>query len=239
MPPHTAAWPLEYHGTLNLIEQTLKVETAPTDAARPVRLEFRATNFLSRPHWAALVKLDRLPLTPLEQLARHMGVALPEKLTAEGELSGVVGYTPDSGIQGTIGAGEALVTVPDCPPLRLENALVRLDHEAARLEPLAFTAGGQSATLKGSYGWSQQAWNAQIDAEDMTIASATSSGGRLLGSVPLLDAVHPRKLERSRSTIARKGTRRAAGQEHSTSLARAFRSRAFPIRSRSSPRRSR
>jgi hypothetical protein len=187
MPPHTDGWPLEYHGTLDLIGQTLRLETAPTDAARPVRIEFRATSFLSSPRWAALIKLDRLSLSPLTEIARHMGVALPEKLTASGELSGVIGYTPDTGIQGTLGAAEALVTMPDAPPLRLENALVRLDREAAHFEPAAFTAGGQSATLQGEYGWSLQSWSARITADEMAIASATSAGARLLGSVPLLE----------------------------------------------------
>ncbi|HVX65035.1 MAG TPA: AsmA family protein, partial [Bryobacteraceae bacterium] len=186
MPPHTDGWPLEYHGTLDLIGQTLWLETTSTDTTRPVQVQLRATGFLSRPRWATLVKLDRLSLTPLTEIARHMGLALPEKLAAAGELSGIVGYTPETGIQGMLGAGNAVVTVPDSPPLRLENALVRLDRDAAHLEPAAFTAGGQAATLEGEYGWAKESWGARITAEEMALAPA-SAGARLLGSVPLVE----------------------------------------------------
>jgi hypothetical protein len=188
LPPRTGGWPLEYRGTLDLVGQTLRLETAAQNGAPPppVGVQFRATGVLSQPRWAALLTLNRLPLAPLTEVARHMGVALPEALTASGELTGIIGYTPDAGMQGMLGAAEALVTVPDTPPIRLQNALVRLDREAAHLEPADFTAGAQAAAIEGEYDWSGQAWKARITAGDMAIASAAPAGARLLDTVPLL-----------------------------------------------------
>ncbi|MGE5647019.1 MAG: AsmA family protein [Acidobacteriota bacterium] len=183
LPPHGGGWPLDFHGTLDLVGQELRLETART---LPVSLQFRATGFLSRPRWASLITLDRLPFAPLPEVARHMGLELPEALAVTGELTGVIGYSPESLLQGKVAAGETTVTIPDGPPLRFRNAQVRLDREKVHLEPAAFEAGTQTATGEGEYTWAGQAWSARITAAGMELAGA-ERGARLLGAVPLVE----------------------------------------------------
>ena len=188
LPPYTGGWPLDYRGTLDVIGQTLRIETAGAGGvALPVAVEFRASGILSQPRWAALVKLDRMPLAPLEDVARHMGLALPETLAASGDLSGVIGYAPETGIQGMLSSGEALVTISDAPQLRFENAQVLLDRDTVRLLPAAFQAGQESANIQGEYAWHAQIWSARISADDTPLAEPGPGGVRLLGAVPFLE----------------------------------------------------
>jgi hypothetical protein len=188
LPPHGDGWPLDYRGTLDVIGQTLHLETVPPPGGTlPLSLEFRATNYLSQPRWAALIKLDRMPFAPLPEVARHMGLELPEALAVTGELTGVIGYSPESLLQGKVASGETSVAIPNAPPVRLANAQIRLDGDKVHLEPAAFEAGSQAATAEGDYTWATQAWSARVTAAGMTIAGGEPAGARLLAAVPLLE----------------------------------------------------
>ena len=186
LPPRGQGWPLDYRGKLDLQAETLQLETVPpAGGTLPISLAFRTTGFLSRPRWAALIKLDRLPFAPLPEVARHMGLALPDALTVAGDLTGVIGYTPDSGLQGTVASGEASVAIPNTPPLEIETAHVRLDSEAAHLEPAVFKAREQTGAVEGDFSWTRQAWSARITAGSMDLGADTS--GTLFGVVPVLE----------------------------------------------------
>ena len=189
LPPHGDAWPLDYRGKLDLISQTLRIETAPpAGGVLPLQLEFRATDFLSKPRWAALVKLDHLPIAPLPVVARHLGVDLPEGLDVAGDLTGVIGYSPETRAQGTLALGETSVNIPAAPLLRFERALFRLSGDTVHLEPSVFDAGNQDATIEGEYAWTARDWSARITATRMSVAAGQSGGTRLLGSLPVLEA---------------------------------------------------
>jgi hypothetical protein len=187
LPPHGDTWPLDFRGKLDLISQTLWLETAPAaGGALPLELEFRATGYLSQPRWAALIKLDHLPVAPLPVVARHLGLELPEGLEVSGGLTGVIGYSPETRAQGTLASGETLVKIPDAPPLRLARAVIGLNGDSVHLEPAIFDAGNQSAAIEGEYAWAARAWSARITASGMRVAGGVSGGARLLGSVPVL-----------------------------------------------------
>ena len=188
MPPHGEGWPIEFRGRLDLIAQTLALETAPTEGeALPVSLEFRVRDYLAQPHWAALAKLDRFPLAPLPDVARHMGQQLAEGVTVAGELSGAIGYSPDTGVLGLVGSGETAVTIPGAPPIRLASARLLFDGDSIHLQPSQFEAGGQTAVAAAEYVWGTQTLDAVISASGLPIGGEQPDGTRLFGGVPLLD----------------------------------------------------
>jgi hypothetical protein len=188
MPPHGEGWPLEFRGRLDLIAQTLALETAPLEGQTlPVSLEFRVRDYLAQPHWAVLAKLDRFPLAPLPEVARNMGQQLADGVAVTGELSGAIGYSPDAGVLGLVASGETAVTIPGAPPIRLASARLLLDGDSIHLQPSQFEAGGETAVAAAEYVWRSQTLNAVITASGLPIGGGQPDGTRLFAGVPLLD----------------------------------------------------
>ena len=187
LPPHGEGWPLDYRGKLDLISQVLTLETVPPPGgALPVSVQFRVSGYLAQPRWAALVRFDRLPLAPLPEVARHMGQQLPDTLALAGELDGVIGYSPEAGVQGMVRSGETAVTIPGAPPIHLASAQVRFEGESMHLLRTEFDSGKQVATVEGGYAWHTQTLSAAIAATGMRIGGEQPGAARLFGSVPLI-----------------------------------------------------
>ncbi len=188
LPPHGEGWPIEYRGRLDLIAQTLAIETVvPEGGTLPVSLEFRVRDYLAQPHWAALMKLDHLPLAPLPEVARHMGQQVPQEVTVAGDLTGAIGYSPDTGVVGLVASGETAVTIPGAPPIRLASARLLFDGDSIHLQPSPFQAGGETAVAQAEYVWASQTLSATIVASGLRIGGEQPDGTRLFGDVPLLD----------------------------------------------------
>jgi hypothetical protein len=185
--PHTGAWPLDVAGTLDLPAQNLVVHSATSEGAPlPIALEFRLTNYLRQPRWAALVRLDHFPAAPLPEVARHMGLPLPAEVALAGTLTGGVGYSPETGVQGAITGEQLAVTLPDSPPVSVDRAQVQLTGGTARLERTAFTSAGASAAIQADYDWRRRALRASIVSSGMPLSEPSPAAERLLGPVPLL-----------------------------------------------------
>jgi len=185
--PHSDGWSLDFRGRLDLLSQSLSVATVPRDGETlPVSLEFRATGYLSQPRWAALAKLDHLPLASLPELARNMGQQLAEGVALAGDLSGAVGYSPEAGTLGLVAAGDTAVTIPGAPPIRFAEARLLFDGDSVHLQPSLFEAAGQTATAEGEYVWRSQTLNAAISAPGMRIGGGPPDAARLFSTVPLL-----------------------------------------------------
>ncbi|MGC9972749.1 MAG: AsmA family protein [Bryobacteraceae bacterium] len=205
LPPYSDNWPLEYRGRLDLVSQTLELETAPPagEGALPLSLRVRASGYLGAPVRGILVTLDRLPLAPLPQVGRHMGLALPRDLVLDGRLTGVLGYSAGTGLQGKLVAVETEIQMPGSPAIRLERAELVFEGERVMLPPTAFRlpvtqrqsagAGGpraaaraDQALLVAAYSWKDQALDAAIVASSLSLPEAGSGWARLLGAIPLI-----------------------------------------------------
>jgi AsmA family len=187
MPPHGEGWPLDYRGKLDAISQVLTFETVPpAGGTLPVSLQLRVSAYLSQPRWSAQLTFDHFPLAPLPEVARHMGQQLPDTLALAGELNGTIGYSPETGVQGTLASGETAVTIPGAPPIRLASAQVRFDGESMHLLRTDFEAGKQVASVEGGYAWHTQALDAAIVATGMRIGGEQPNAPRLFGSVPVI-----------------------------------------------------
>src|SRR5262249_53910030 len=83
---------LGFGGSLDLRGEHLDLQTTSDPGSPPVVIRFRSWDFLKAPHWDAGVDLQQVPLSTLLAIGRHMGAALPEKLEAQGAVSGSVSY---------------------------------------------------------------------------------------------------------------------------------------------------
>jgi len=191
MPPHGEGWPLDYRGRLDLVSQSLELETVSAGGAPlPFALRFRAADYLLQPRWGFLATLKQFPLAPLPEVARHMGLVLPEGFALAGELAGAAGYSPQAGIQGRLASEDVSVRIPDSSPLRLRHAQLVLDGERVQLLPATLlTSQEERATLEAGYSWKTQVLEGTIETSSMAIGELRPGSVKLLGTevVPLLE----------------------------------------------------
>jgi hypothetical protein len=201
LPPYGDNWSFDYQGRLDLVSQTLELETAPPPGgdALPLALRVRASGYLGVPVWGVLMTLDRQPLAPLPQVGRHMGLALPRDLVLDGALSGVLGYSPATGLQGRLVAVETDIKMPGSPAIRLERADLVFEGGRVMLAPATFRlpveqrSGPDSgrprsdqALLEAAYSWQDQELDTAIVTRSLSVPETGSAWARLLGAIPLI-----------------------------------------------------
>ena len=189
MPPYGQGWPLDVRGRLNLPGQDLEIESGSVNgAALPLEVRLHASNYLAQPRWAASIRWNRFPLGPLLELARHMGLEVPPKLELDGAVDGAVGYSGAGSLQGQLALHDAAVTIPDAPPLTLDQASIVLDGGHARLAPtLVRTAGQDQAQIEADYAFGDGAFDITISAGRMKVAALRAQV--TLAAVPWLEQV--------------------------------------------------
>ena len=190
MPPHGNEWPLNIAGRLNLLNQSIEIESASTSrTAPPISVRFRATDYLSQPHWGVSMNWNRFPLPALVELARHMGAQIPPKLKVAGTVDGAIGYAGQGSLQGVLGFHDTLVTIPDSAPIRFEAAQLLFDRGHLRLSPAVVrTAQDDQAQVEADYAFDPQSFALSISTASMDVASLRSQVA--LAAVPWLEQVH-------------------------------------------------
>jgi hypothetical protein len=189
LPKRGGGWRIGYKGTLDLRGERLELESTSDTPNPQLALQFRAWDFLSKPHWDAAVDLKQIPLSTLVEVARHMGVALTDNLTAEGSVSGAVRYSDPEGLQGRVELQDASLTLPDSPdaqPLRAASAAVAIAGHSLSLENSTVRIGEtDSADVAGSYTLGEQGGlDLTITTRSLSVADLRSFG---LAAIPLLE----------------------------------------------------
>jgi hypothetical protein len=189
MPTKAQGWPLEIRGRLDLINQQLELHSNTAGGATlPLTVHFRATEYLSQPHWAVSVNWNQFPVGPILDLARHMGAQFPSKLQLTGTIDGAIGYSGQGSPQGAIGFHHAALTVPDSPPVRFEQAHLILDHGHARLSPTVVRGGEKDeARIEADYALDSQTFDLSISTDSMQVQSLRAQVA--LAAVPCLEQV--------------------------------------------------
>jgi hypothetical protein len=183
LPKRGGGWSVAYRGTLDLRGERLDLESV-ADPPAPLALRFHATDFLGSPHWDAGVNLKQVPLNTLIEVARHMGASLPDKLTAEGSVSGETAYAEDRGLSGHVQLNDASVTLPDARPLRASSAAVAIAGRTLSLETTTVRIGDEeTAELEGSF-TPDQGLDLKITTRGLSVADLRSFG---LAAIPLLE----------------------------------------------------
>jgi len=184
LPPKGAGWPLDIRGRLNLTAQELELQS--TSSVVPVTVRFRASDYLSQPHWAVAVNWNRFPTAPVLELARHMGAQLPPKLELSGTIDGAIGYSGQGSFQGQLALHDAAVTIPDSPPVRFDEAYVMVDHGHIRLSPaVVHTVEQDEARVQADYAMDADTLDLAISADAMKVASLRAQVA--LAAIPWLE----------------------------------------------------
>jgi hypothetical protein len=189
MPGNGQGWPLNLSGRLDMIGQQIELHSASAgNAPLPLSVSFRATDYLSQPHWGVAINWNRFPVPAILELARHMGAQLPPKLQMSGSMDGALGYSGQGSLQGGLSFHDAVLTVPDSPPVRFEQAHVIFDRGHARLSP-ALVRGGEhdEARLEADWSLDDATLDLQISTDGMQVQSLRAQVA--LANVPGLEQV--------------------------------------------------
>ncbi|MBS1859831.1 MAG: hypothetical protein JST11_30960 [Acidobacteria bacterium] len=188
MPTNQQGWPLNVSGLLDLIGQRLELHSASAgNAPMPLSVHFRATDYLAQPHWAVSLNWNKFPVAPILELARHMGAQLPPKLALSGYMDGALGYSGRGSLQGGLRFYDTVLTVPDSPPVRFDQANVIFDHGHARLFPALVRGEHDQARLEADWSLDDAALNLEISTDAMQVASLRAQVA--LANVPGLEQV--------------------------------------------------
>jgi hypothetical protein len=153
LPPKGQGWPLDVRGRWDLVSQQLELQSNSAGSVPlPLFVRFRASDYLSQPHWAVALNWNQFPAGPLLELARHMGAEIPPKLQLGGSLDGAVVYSGQGSLQGKLAFHDASVTIPDSPPVRFEQAYLVMDRGHVHLSPAVVrTAAQDQAEIEADY----------------------------------------------------------------------------------------
>ena len=189
MPTHGNEWPLNVAGRLNLLAQTIEIEShSASGQTPPIGVRFRASDYLSQPHWGVSVNWNQFPLEPLIELARHMGAEVPPKLKVAGTLDGAIGYAGQGSLQGELGFHDTVVTIPDSAPMRFEAARMLFDRGHLHLTPAVVrTAQDDQAQIEADYTFDTQNFALTISTGSMDVASLRAQVA--LAAVPWMEQV--------------------------------------------------
>jgi hypothetical protein len=189
MPGNSQGWRQEIRGRLDLIGQQVELHSfSAGNAALPLTVQFRATDYLSQPHWAVGLNWNHFPVAPILELARHMGAQFPPKLQLTGTMDGAVGYTGQGSLQGALAFHDTALAIPDSPALRFEQANVILENGHARLSP-ALVHGGENdeARIEADYTLDTQTLDLAISTDAMKVQSLRAQAA--LAAVPCLEQI--------------------------------------------------
>jgi len=185
VPNEVGGLKLGFGGTLDLRGERLDLQTSADRNGSPVVIRFRSWDFLKSPHWDAGADLHQVPLATLLAICRHMGATLPDRLAAEGAVSGSVTYNEPQGMQGRLVLRDASLSVPDETPVEAPVATVDIAGRSMTLERASVHIGEkQSAELEGSYDLDEpRSLDLKITTRGLSVASMRSFG---LEAIPLL-----------------------------------------------------
>jgi hypothetical protein len=189
MPGNSQGWRQEIRGRLDLIGQQIELHSNSADnTTLPLAIHFRATDYLSQPHWGVAVNWNHFPVAPIMELARHMGAQFPAKLQLTGTMDGAIGYTGSGSLQGALGFHDTALGIPDSPPVRFEQAHIILENGHARLSP-ALVRGGEhdEARIEADYALDTQMLDLAISTDAMKIQSLRAQVA--LAAVPCLEQI--------------------------------------------------
>lgn len=184
--PKGGAWTMPFQGKLDLRGDRLDLASVDQPAGSPVALEFHTSDLLTAPHWEATARLNEVPLTALLEVARNMGAALPENVSAEGGVSGSLNYTQQDGFGGEVQLHDASLTLPEGEPLRAASATVAITDGVAFLYNTTVEIGSkESAEVEAAYTLTApRDLDLRVSARALNIADMHSLG---VAAIPLLD----------------------------------------------------
>ena len=179
-------WRVGYKGKLDLAAQTLELDSTSPPGLN-TRLHVVTRDLLTTPQWEVSADFLDASLGSAIDMARKLGAPLPEKMTAEGVVSGTARYRNTEGLGGNLELRDAAITIPDAAPLKIATATIFLKDKTIVAGPNTVQIGDQQAadveaTYQSGEGGGTEV---KIATRRMNIADLRA----LAGAVPLLDHV--------------------------------------------------
>jgi hypothetical protein len=187
LPSKDLGWPLDLRGRLDLSSQQLELQA--TSTVVPITTRFRASNYLSNPHWAVTMTWNRFPIGPVLQLATDMGAHFPPKLGLSGTIDGAIGYSGSSGFAGQLVLHDTALTIPDSAPVRFDEVHVLVDRGKFWLAPaLVHATEHDEARLEATYSMDDGTLDLAIGTSGMNLESLRAQAA--LAAVPWLEKMN-------------------------------------------------
>ena len=179
-------WRVGYKGKLDLMGQTLELDSTSPPGLN-TRLHVITRDLLTTPKWEVSADFLDASLGSAVDMARKLGAPLPDKMTAEGVVSGTARYRNTEGLGGNLEVRDAAVTVPDAAPLKIATATVFLKGKTLVAGPNTVLIGEQGATDVEATYQTGEGGGAQvkITTRRMNMADLRALGG----TVPMLDRI--------------------------------------------------
>ena len=191
LPPKGEAWPLDYQGTIDVRRQQVSLRSGKSNGKDlPIAVQVEATNYLTTPQWTVAASAKDLPAAALIEVARHMGVALPPRASADGMLNGELVYSSGADLRGQVDLSEGSLQVPGTDPIRIATARIAVSGGEVRLEPATLLLHEeQKAVVEGLFRPSARSLAVRISTPSIRISDLRTGAGELLGAghLPLLD----------------------------------------------------
>ncbi len=189
LPSSGEDWQIRYHGAVNLVNHRLDLETLPLRSgdSTPVRLQIRVNNFLGRPDWSILARLNKAPLPGVLPLARRMGLSVPQRFTAAGSLSGAIGYSSSAGLSGGVALADVAASAPNVPPLHAPLVSATVYADRVHFDPATLQTSAGTLQVGGDYYLFKQAALASISADQFPADTLKSTIDAWFGAPSALD----------------------------------------------------
>jgi hypothetical protein len=188
MPVQGEGWPFDVTGKLNLVRQTIDLESnSVRKTPLPIAIHFRASDYLTQPRWKIDTTWHDFSVAPLLELARHMGAQFPPDLQVAGVLNGAVGYA-DGILEGQLDVRDGSIAIPNSPAMRFGQAAIVFDSGHIRLSPAAVgTPDQDAAQVEADYAMGDNTFDLSISTDGMKVESLRAQAA--LAAVPLLEQV--------------------------------------------------
>jgi hypothetical protein len=174
-PPGGDPWPLAVSGAIDIPGQTIDARVRTTGKQSPIDLRYRVSGYLGKPRWGVTALFSRLPISPVLDMARNLGVAIPPDTKLTGEAEGAVGLSVPNGVfrmDGALRVTNSSLTAAGAPPLRIATADLRFAGPTIALAPATVTnESNESAALEAIADVSNGLLEASLTSDGMSIES--------------------------------------------------------------------
>lgn len=182
IPARAELWNLKLKGAWNVPGQHIEIETVAPAAA----MKFRADGYLTAPRWGALITLTELPAAAFADAARHLGAPLPAALQLEGKVSGVIGFDPRSGMDGSLAVDQGSLKLERAGQATFGTLPILIAGNNVEFGPAELTLPSeQSATVQGHYTLDGQVLRVRLSSLKLSAADIESGAAPVSGSVPI------------------------------------------------------
>ncbi len=236
-PPGGNPWPLAVGGAIDIPGQTIDARVITTGKQSPIDVRYRVSSYLGKPRWAVTALFSQLPLSPVLDVARNLGVAIPADTKLTGEAEGAVGLSMPDGafrMDGALRVTNSTLTAAGAPPLRIAGADLRFAGPTIALAPTAVTnESNESASLEAVADVSNGSLEVSLTSDGMSIESLRRQVS--VTEAPLLSAATGGVWSGSLhySNMAGAGVNPWSGAIHLKDAAIAFEAFSQPLRIRS------